>query len=161
MNLFQRKIKSLNSNYGLLSESKEATTHRFVLIDVMGILSKLYQYCDVTGGSFSLWEVSARSTIMFKRPVIVGPKMRNFEEDIVEFQSRNLIIQVMDEDDLKTVLVKFQKTTRAIEQSVRAYNYVNVKMEVWRERSKSTVKTKYLSCTWLWKVGRWRKTVLI
>ena len=67
--------------------------------------------------------------IMFKRPVIVGPKMRNFEEDIVEFKSRNLIIQVMDEDDLKTVLVKFTEDPRElIEQSVRAYNYVNVKM---------------------------------
>ena len=55
--------------------------------------------------------------------------MRNFEEDIVEFKSRNLIIQVMDEDDLKTVLVKFTEDPRElIEQSVRAYNYVNVKM---------------------------------
>ena len=133
MNLFQRKIKSLNSNYGLYSESKGSlTTHRFVLIDVMGILSKLYQYCDVAiiGGSFnSVGGHNFIEPIMFKRPVIVGPKMRNFEEDIVEFKSRNLIIQVMDEDDLKTVLVKFTEDPRElIEQSVRAYNYVNVKM---------------------------------
>ena len=47
--------------------------------------------------------------------------MRNFEEDIVEFKSRKLIIQVKDNEDLKTVLLKFVKDPRElIEQSVKA-----------------------------------------
>ena len=55
--------------------------------------------------------------------------MRNFEEDVLEFKSRNLIIQVNDNEELKTVLLKFVEDPRnLIEQSVKAHNYINLKM---------------------------------
>ena len=131
--LFQRKIKLLNSNYCLYSENKDiVSTHRFVLIDVMGVLSKLYRNCDIAviGGSFnSVGGHNFIEPIMFKRPVVVGPKMRNFEEDVLEFKSRKLITQVKDNEELKTVLLQFVKDPRnLIEQSVKAHNYINLKM---------------------------------
>ena len=133
INLFQRKIKLLNSDYCLYSEIKGIiATQRFVLIDVMGVLNKLYQNCDIAiiGGSFnSVGGHNFIEPIMFKRPVIVGPEMRNFEEDIAEFKTRNLINQVKDEEDLNIVLSKFIEDPRKfIEQSVKAHNYISIKM---------------------------------
>ena len=55
--------------------------------------------------------------------------MRNFEEDVLEFKSRKLITQVKDNEELKTVLLQFVKDPRnLIEQSVKAHNYINLKM---------------------------------
>ena len=55
--------------------------------------------------------------------------MRNLEEDVLEFKSRKLITQVKDNEELKTVLLQFVKDPRnLIEQSVKAHNYINLKM---------------------------------
>lgn len=133
LNQFQRKIKLLNSNYCLYSETKGTfTTHRFVIIDVMGILSRLYQSCDIAiiGGSFN--DIGGHNfiePILFKRPVIVGPQMRNLEADVNEFKAKNMIIQVQNEEELVKVLLGYIKDPRELlEQSVRAHNYLNMKI---------------------------------
>ncbi len=133
VNQFQRKIKLLNSDYCLYSENKGTlTTQRFVIIDAMGILSRLYQNCDIAiiGGSFN--NVGGHNFIepmAFKRPVIVGPGMRNFEEDVIEFKTKNLIFQVQNEAELMKVLFQYMQNPRELlEQSVRAHNYINIKI---------------------------------
>ena len=133
INFFQRKVKLLKSNYCLYSENKGGmATQRFVLIDEMGVLNKLYQNCDIAiiGGSFnSVGGHNFIEPIMFKKPVIIGPSMRNFEEDVLEFKTQNLINQVKDQKELSTILLEFIENPRKfIEQSVRAHNHISLKM---------------------------------
>ena len=92
---FVSKINHLKASYSIYSElNSKSTSKRFVIVDSMGLLSKLYQYCElaVIGGSFN--KVGGHNFVeplIFKKPVIVGPYMRNFQDDMQEFLKADLI----------------------------------------------------------------------
>ena len=59
-----------------------STTHQVLIIDNIGLLSKLYRYADVAyiGGGFGVGIHNILEAITFGKPVLFGPNYRKFQE---------------------------------------------------------------------------------
>lgn len=133
LSAFERKIFNLQGNYSLYSKCKDNLPEtRFTLIDTMGKLSKLYQYAQIAivGGSFNqTGGHNFLEPIACQCPVIVGPYMRNFQDDIQEFLDRNIIQQAQNSDHLKEILDYHISCPDEVKyQAMEAYKYLQTKM---------------------------------
>lgn len=130
---FVSKINQLKASYSKYSElNSKSTSIRFVIVDSMGLLSKLYQYCElaVIGGSFN--KVGGHNFVeplIFKKPVIVGPYMRNFQDDIQEFLKAGLINQAKDQLHLKQIIKHHVTNPKILQlQAQKAFRHLETKM---------------------------------
>ncbi|MCO4782576.1 MAG: hypothetical protein KC646_09635 [Candidatus Cloacimonetes bacterium] len=99
-----------------------------IILDEMGVLSSLYQYCNISviGGSFN--QVGGHNflePILYKKPVFVGPFFRNFEHDIQEFLKLNYIWQVSNEKEISRHFTDYLNNPKPyIESSLKANQHL-------------------------------------
>jgi 3-deoxy-D-manno-octulosonic-acid transferase len=124
-------LKTAKMSCQLLSEAKTELNSDFLIIDSMGLLSLLYQYCELTiiGGSFDqTGGHNFMEAVLFKKPVFIGPFTRNIKNDTDEFAKRDLITRVQDEKQLLQKLIDYcHNPADYINKGIRAGNYLNKK----------------------------------
>ena len=76
-NLFPESIR-----YSILKDLKDPKDLNVLIIDNIGILSKLYRYADVAyiGGGFGVGIHNILEAVTFGKPVIFGPNYHKFQE---------------------------------------------------------------------------------
>lgn len=81
------RIFPSSTRYSTLS-SGASTTNQVLIIDNIGLLSKLYRYADVAyiGGGFGVGIHNILEAVTFGKPVLFGPNYHKFQEalDIIE-----------------------------------------------------------------------------
>ena len=75
---YSQILNSQSSN----SQSSNSQSPRVLLIDNIGLLSKLYRYADVAyiGGGFGVGIHNILEAVTFGKPVLFGPNYRKFQE---------------------------------------------------------------------------------
>ncbi|MBP5528176.1 MAG: 3-deoxy-D-manno-octulosonic acid transferase [Bacteroidales bacterium] len=65
-----------------LKDSKDFKDHKVLIIDNIGLLSKLYRYADVAyiGGGFGVGIHNILEAVTFGKPVLFGPNYHKFQE---------------------------------------------------------------------------------
>ena len=68
--------------YSVLKDSKDRNGSKVLIIDNIGILSKLYRYADVAyiGGGFGVGIHNILEAVTFGKPVFFGPNYHKFQE---------------------------------------------------------------------------------
>lgn len=128
-------------SYDLSSQLKSLhSTKDIIVLDEMGVLSHLYNYCNISfiGGSFN--KVGGHNflePILYKKPVFVGPFFRNYEHDIQEFVKLNYIWQVNNEEEIVRHFSDYMHSPKPyIESSLKANqhlrNYQGVLDKTWK-----------------------------
>lgn len=87
------------------SENTVITNEQVWLLDSLGELMAAYALSDIVtmGGSFN--EVGGHNPLepaLFKKPVIVGPNMSNFNEIMQQFRQDNAIIELINNPDVNS-----------------------------------------------------------
>ncbi|MCJ8346843.1 hypothetical protein MJH12_14975, partial [bacterium] len=137
-------LQSNNLSFVLSSNSKDLATHKsIVILDEMGVLSHLYQYCHLAfvGGSFN--QVGGHNflePILYKKPVFVGPNVRNYQHDILEFLKNEYIWQVQNSSEIQSLIASYLNQPKPfIESSLKANqhlkNYQGVLKKTWENIS--------------------------
>lgn len=93
--------------YSELKETLETEyTNRVLIIDNIGMLSRLYKYADITyvGGGFDSGIHNVLEAAVYNKPVIFGPRYRKFNEatDLVKIKAG---FSVQDADELKHKII--------------------------------------------------------
>ena len=75
-------LKKSNLSYGFYSKNDSFENNEVLILDVLGILAKMYYFCDFAfiGGSFA--KVGGHNPLeaaIFDKPVISGPNIANFK----------------------------------------------------------------------------------
>ena len=76
------KLFPSSTRYSRLSSSTSATSSNVLIIDNIGLLSKLYRYGDVAyiGGGFGVGIHNILEAVTFGKPVLFGPNYHKFQE---------------------------------------------------------------------------------
>jgi 3-deoxy-D-manno-octulosonic-acid transferase len=136
--LAELKHRIVKAGYSqcLLSEPEGYPEVDFVLVDSMGKLAQLYKiaHLAVIGGSFNL--VGGHNflePLVYRRPTIVGPGMRNYHQDLREFLTLSLVWQVADLEALLDLIKDYEGNPKPyIESSLKAFHYLESKRGVLR-----------------------------
>ncbi|RLC25573.1 MAG: 3-deoxy-D-manno-octulosonic acid transferase [Deltaproteobacteria bacterium] len=92
------------------AEEKNIESADVLIIDQIGILSGLYQYCDIAyiGGGFGKGIHNILEAATYGKPVIIGPNYKKFKEavDLIEIGGA---LPVSNETNLKEVFSKLTK----------------------------------------------------
>ena len=66
------------------TNQQEVSTSKVLIIDTIGILSGLYQYCDIAfiGGGFGKGIHNILEAVTFGKPVCFGPNYHKFDEAV-------------------------------------------------------------------------------
>lgn len=100
-------IKSLFEDSVLYSEQDERNPadKKVLVIDCIGILSSLYQYCDIAyiGGGFGEGIHNTLEAATFGKPVFFGPNYHKFKE-AVELIERRAAFSIKNEEELQNGL---------------------------------------------------------
>lgn len=109
-------------------EGAVADSCDFVIVDRMGLLASIYSISQlaVIGGSFNM--VGGHNPLepmLYRRPVIVGPRMRNYQDLVSECVENELIWQVSDGSELLDLLHQYHMNPKPfIEGSLKAFKYL-------------------------------------
>ncbi|MEM7380607.1 MAG: glycosyltransferase N-terminal domain-containing protein [Bacteroidota bacterium] len=86
-------------------QGKEATDYDVLLVDTVGLLTRIYSYADIAyvGGGFATGLHNTLEPAVFGIPVLIGPRYEGFKEaeDLVEQKG---ILVVKDKNDLKNAV---------------------------------------------------------
>lgn len=102
------------------------TDGEILIVDTIGELLYFYSFADIVimGGSFSK-RVGGHNILeaaYFKKPIIVGPCMHNFEEMNDEFETKHGIYTIKNQDEIEHALkTLFKNTAEANLLGTRAY----------------------------------------
>ena len=106
----QNLIKSFNFSYNLYSETKQFNDNSdILLLDVMGELAKLYAKIDVAfiGGSFNnTGGHNPLEAIIFDKPTISGPSIKNFRDIYAILKMNNAAFVVNNEEEFFEIAKK-------------------------------------------------------
>ena len=106
----QNLIKSFNFSYNLYSETKQFNDNSdILLLDVMGELAKLYAKIDVAfiGGSFNnTGGHNPLEAIIFDKPTISGPSIKNFRDIYSILKMNNAAFVVNNEEEFFEIAKK-------------------------------------------------------
>jgi 3-deoxy-D-manno-octulosonic-acid transferase len=97
----------LNDNYIRYSDLDEnnATSVKYLIIDNIGMLSKLYRYADLCyiGGGFGAGIHNTLEAAVYGKPLIFGPKYKKFSEalDLIE---EGAAFSIRNYDDAESIL---------------------------------------------------------
>ena len=129
LSALKTRIKARSESFSNFSEGKENTENcDYLLLDKMGVLSRIYQVCSFTiiGGSFN--KVGGHNPLepmVYRRPVLVGPGMRNYADLVREGIKQGYLWQVRNAQELCLYLRKYAKNPKPyIEGSLKAYRFV-------------------------------------
>ena len=106
----QNLIKSFNFSYNLYSKNKQFSDNSdILLLDVMGELAKLYAKIDVAfiGGSFNnTGGHNPLEAIIFNKPTISGPSIKNFRDIYAILKMNNAAFVVNNEEEFFEIAKK-------------------------------------------------------
>ena len=106
----QNLIKSFNFSYNLYSKNKQFSDNSdILLLDVMGELAKLYAKIDVAfiGGSFNnTGGHNPLEAIIFDKPTISGPSIKNFRDIYSILKMNNAAFVVNNEEEFFEIAKK-------------------------------------------------------
>ena len=129
LSAFKSRIKGRSESFSSFSKGKDAAeTSDYLLLDEMGVLSRVYQVCSLTiiGGSFN--KVGGHNPLepmVYRRPVLVGPGMRNYADLVREGIKEGYLWQVKNSKELCKLLSSYRKNPKPyIEGSLKAYRFV-------------------------------------
>ncbi len=113
--------------YSELSENKKESN--ILIINCIGILSNLYQYCDIAyiGGGFGVGIHNTLEAATFGKPICFGTNYHKFQEAI-DLINLNAAYSISGEDELKQVFETLLSNEEIYKQSAEAAkNYVKNK----------------------------------
>ena len=130
-----KHLKAIKEQFGdilisydkLLSEPTSAADKTVLLIDRIGLLSRLYSYghIAVIGGAFGAGLHNVLEPAVFGLPVIFGPRFHKFIE-AVALVSSNAGFSVNSYDDFNSILATFIKDKKTLSNAGRGCSqYVN------------------------------------
>ena len=114
--------------YSELAENKKESN--ILIINCIGILSNLYQYCDIAyiGGGFGVGIHNTLEAATFGKPICFGPNYHKFQEAI-DLIDLNAAYSINNEEELKAVLSSLLGDKEKYEESAKASkNYVQEKV---------------------------------
>ena len=114
--------------YSELAENKKESN--ILIINCIGILSNLYQYCDIAyiGGGFGVGIHNTLEAATFGKPICFGPNYHKFQEAI-DLIDLNAAYSINNEEELKAVLSSLFGDKEKYEESAKASkNYVQEKV---------------------------------
>ncbi|MCB0807291.1 MAG: 3-deoxy-D-manno-octulosonic acid transferase, partial [Bacteroidales bacterium] len=112
--IHEEHLKSIETMFpeGQIIRFSKATDHNIgsaevLLIDGIGFLSSLYQYCDIAhiGGGFGKGIHNILEAVTFGKPVVFGPNYRKFNE-AVELIQNGGAFTIKDEKEFLTITGK-------------------------------------------------------
>lgn len=122
------KFNGISVLYSQLGNTAGAMDQkRVVIIDSIGLLSKIYKYADIAyiGGGFGVGIHNTLEAAVFGMPVIFGPNYHRFKE-ARELIANNAAISVRNSDELIKEVQSFLKSPQKLESySTSARLYVN------------------------------------
>ena len=114
--------------YSELAENKKESN--ILIINCIGILSNLYQYCDIAyiGGGFGVGIHNTLEAATFGKPICFGPNYHKFQEAI-DLIDLNAAYSINNEEELNAVLSSLLGDKEKYEESAKASkNYVQEKV---------------------------------
>lgn len=114
--------------YSELAENKKESN--ILIINCIGILSNLYQYCDIAyiGGGFGVGIHNTLEAATFGKPICFGTNYHKFQEAI-DLIDLNAAYSINNEEELKAVLSSLLGDKEKYEESAKASkNYVQEKV---------------------------------
>lgn len=126
----ERLKNSISKKVILYSEmlEKNMADYEVLIVDTIGILSKIYAYADVAyiGGGYTKSGVhNTLEAATYGLPIVIGPNFKKFKEvkDLVKIKG---IVSVDNKNDLQTLLNTFFKDNKLREQKAEiTKNYVS------------------------------------
>ena len=90
----------------------------YLIIDNIGMLSKLYQYADICyiGGGFGAGIHNVLEAAVYGKPIIFGPNHRKFSEAL-ELKKVNAAFAIQTQDELKELLEELLKDPSEIKET--------------------------------------------
>ena len=140
----QNLIKTFNFSYNLYSKNKQFSDNSdILLLDVMGELAKLYAKIDVAfiGGSFNnTGGHNPLEAIIFDKPTISGPSIKNFRDIYAILKMNNAAFVVNNEEEFFEIAKKLlldekyyqeikNNTNKAFKNQQGALNFVIDKLK--------------------------------
>jgi len=116
-------IEKLFSNQKTIRLSKadisDIINYNVLIIDGMGFLSSLYQYCQLAyiGGGFGKGIHNILEAVTFGKPVVFGPNYKKFTE-AVDLVKKGGAYSFHNETSLKTLIRNFVRLGSTYEKSV-------------------------------------------
>jgi 3-deoxy-D-manno-octulosonic-acid transferase len=105
------RLKEIN-NSSLLSDCEIGNCSKYdvLIIDKIGILSKIYRYADIAyiGGGFGKGIHNCLEAAVYNVPVIFGPNYHKFQE-AKDFISLGIAKSVSNSDEFKNAITNFEK----------------------------------------------------
>jgi len=125
----EKIIRSLQKKVVCYSEMEDKNLKDFdvLIIDIIGILTKVYSYADVAyvGGGFATGLHNTMEPAVFGIPIIIGPQYHGFKEaeDLV---AKGGIFPISDQTEFNKLMRLFTgNPTKAKEQGTINSNYIN------------------------------------
>ena len=107
------QIKRTYSSYSTVcfseKETKDISNAQILIIDTIGILSKIYKYADVSyiGGAFKTGLHNILEAAVFEKPIFFGPHFQKFNEAI-ELVHRGAAFSVTQAVEMEKKIAAFQ-----------------------------------------------------
>jgi 3-deoxy-D-manno-octulosonic-acid transferase len=114
-------MQKVFANANLYSAMDEATANVLIL-DKMGMLSKLYRYADVCfiGGGFGTGIHNALEAVVYKKPLLFGPNFQRFNEAVYFVENR--IAHIVNADTIwLDLILELENTQIATVQKIEYY----------------------------------------
>jgi 3-deoxy-D-manno-octulosonic-acid transferase len=116
-NSIHTQLNNLNLNIKTRSKNEKIAENTHIyLADTLGELSTWFYYAKIIiiGGSFitSRGGQSFTEAASFNKPIICGPYMANFTEDVKFFKSQNAIIQCQDITDIPSIIHNYEQDNK-------------------------------------------------
>ncbi len=114
--------------YSELAENKKESN--ILIINCIGILSNLYQYCDIAyiGGGFGVGIHNTLEAATFGKPICFGPNYHKFQEAI-DLINLNAAYSINNEEELQQILSLLLNNEEKYHKSAKASkNYVQEKI---------------------------------
>ncbi|PCJ19079.1 MAG: hypothetical protein COB02_08495 [Candidatus Cloacimonadota bacterium] len=122
-------LKKNKLSFSLSSKIEQLKINENILIiDEMGVLSHLYQYSQISvvGGTFNqIGGHNFLEPILYKKPVLIGPFIRNYHHDAQEFLKLQFIWQVKSSSEIQKFFSQYlNKPKPFIEKSLQANQHL-------------------------------------
>ncbi len=107
-------IKKLFSSFSIVcfseKEGKEISSYDILIIDTIGLLSKIYKYADISyiGGAFKTGLHNILEAAVFEKPIFFGPHFQKFNE-AVELVEKGAAFPVKNAEEMTTELTCFEE----------------------------------------------------
>ena len=101
-------------------ETKEISNDEVLIIDIIGLLSKIYKYADISyiGGAFKTGLHNILEAAVFEKPIFFGPYFQKFNE-AVELVEQGAAFPVKNAAEMEHKMVCFKENPAFYEETCR------------------------------------------